>query len=79
MFCLRFAQRHFAAQKTNAFLRGSPRQAARAVKAAVFAFIGAKRRALTEEASGLAQPLSRKALRRKSRLAEILRSKVEGC
>jgi len=58
--------------KSNAFLRDSPRQAARAVKAAVFAFIGAKRRALTEEAGGLAQPLSRKALRRKARLAEVL-------
>jgi len=42
------------------FLRGSPRPAARAVKAAVCAFIGAKRRALTEEAGGRAQSLRRK-------------------
>ena len=35
------------------FLGGPPRLAVRAVKAAVFAFMGAQRTALTEEAGGL--------------------------
>jgi len=56
--CFRFlvlGQRHFAAQKTNALPSRPRRFAVRAVKAAQFAFIGAERRALTEEADGEAQ------------------------
>jgi hypothetical protein len=52
---LLLGQRHFAAQKTNALPSRPRRFAVRAVKAAQFAFIGAKRRALTEEAGGEAQ------------------------
>jgi hypothetical protein len=52
---LLIGQRHFAAQKTNALPSWLRRFAVRAVKAAQFAFIGAKRRALTEEAGGEAQ------------------------
>jgi hypothetical protein len=50
------------------FLRGSPRPAARAVKAAVCVFIGAKRRALTEEAGGWAQHFRRKGKEDKANL-----------
>jgi hypothetical protein len=47
-----FAQRQFAAHKTNSLPGGGWRLTVSAVKAAVFAFIGAKQRALTEEADG---------------------------
>src|SRR5712692_8868210 len=46
------AQRHLAAQQANALHGGGKRLAVRAVKAVGCAFIGAKRRALTEEAGG---------------------------
>jgi hypothetical protein len=47
-------------EKQMPFLRDSRRCGARAVKAAVFAFTGAKRMALTGAAGGAAQSLGRK-------------------
>jgi hypothetical protein len=40
-------------EKASAFLAGSRRLAVRAVKGVLFAFTGAKRKPLTEEAHGL--------------------------
>ncbi|MGH9829397.1 MAG: hypothetical protein ACREDR_39775, partial [Blastocatellia bacterium] len=48
------------AQEANALPSRPRRSAVRAVKAALLAFIGAKRRALTEKAGGGAQPFGGK-------------------
>ena len=47
------------------FLAGPPRSAVRAVKAAQFAFTGAERTALTEEAGGGAQHFGGKGRKKK--------------
>ena len=53
------------------FLAGPPRSAVRAVKAAEFAFTGAERTALTEEAGGGVQSLAGRAGKRKTTRTEI--------
>jgi len=57
---LPFVQREAVHKKQMPFLAGSPRLAVRAVKGAEFAFTGAQRKPLTEEADGLGADFGRK-------------------
>ena len=72
-----FFKRDFRLKKEPNALPSRPRRfAVRAVKAAEFAFTGAERTALTEEADGGAQPFGGKGRKKKRQLRQKLTSRA---